>query len=142
MLEDLGSARSGDGIVLVVTRYEVPPAGAVEFLGRAREALAVLAAQPGFRGGRVGRATDEPRLWALTCEWESVGAYRRALGSYEVKVGVVPLMYGALDEPTAFEVLLAEGSGGAVTGATRRAADADEVGVGQTAGPRVRTDLG
>jgi hypothetical protein len=95
--------------VLVVTRYTVPEPEAESFLGRARAALAALAERPGYRSGRVGRAADEPTLWVLTTEWENVGSYRRALGGFEVKMTAVPLLSLAHDEPSAFEVLHADG---------------------------------
>ena len=57
------------------------------FAERARVALAAFAGRPGFRRGRVGRSVDEPAEWVLVTEWEGVGAYRRALSAYEVKVG-------------------------------------------------------
>jgi hypothetical protein len=127
--------------VVLSTRYCVPEAEGATFLAQARTALAVLIAQRGALQARVGRATDDPQLWIMTCEWESVGAYRRALGAYEVKLHAVPLMSGAIEEPTAFEVLLAVDPAGATSGPTRRAADAAEVGVGRASGPEVRTDL-
>ena len=97
--------------MLVVTRYRVDLAAAGDFLDRARAALAVLAARPGWRSGRIGRATDDPALWVLTTEWDSVGTYRRALSAYDVKVHAVPLLSLAIDEPTGFEVVVATGSG-------------------------------
>lgn len=92
--------------MLVVTRYRVEPADADDFLGRAAAALGALAARPGHIRGRVGSTTDDPGLWVMVTEWESVGAYRRALGGYEVKVHASPLMAQALDEAGAVEVLL------------------------------------
>ncbi len=41
----------------------------------------------------------------LTTQWEHVGAYRRALSAYEVKLHAVPLLSRAIDEPSAFEVV-------------------------------------
>ncbi len=133
---------TGEGRVVLSMRLRVAETGAASFLADTRAALAALSAQPGFLAGRVGRATDDPQLWLLTCEWESVGAYRRALGAYEVKMHAIPVMYRAIDEPTAFEVLRAVDPTGVSSGPTRRAADADEVGVGLASGPDVRTDLG
>lgn len=92
--------------MLVVTRYVVPVDEAEEFAGLARAALDALTARPGCTGGVVGRAVDDPALWTLTTTWESVGAYRRALSGFDVKVHAVPLMYRAVDEATAFEPLL------------------------------------
>jgi hypothetical protein len=82
-------------------------ADAPDLLDRARTALEVLSARPGFVRGRLGRATDDPTAWVLTTEWIGVGAYRRALSAYEVKVHASPLLALGRDEPSAFEVLLA-----------------------------------
>jgi quinol monooxygenase YgiN len=98
---------TGEEQVLVVTRYAVPPEEAAEFRERCRAALEALVACPGCTGGSAGPALDDPSLWVLSTTWESVGAYRRALSSYQVKLMAVPLMYRALDEPSAFESLLA-----------------------------------
>jgi hypothetical protein len=83
----------------------VPDLDTVEFRGRAMDALAALGEQAGFVRGHLGRNLDEPDLWVLSTEWESVGTYRRALSSYEVKTRAVPVMLHALDEPSAFDVL-------------------------------------
>jgi hypothetical protein len=116
--------------VLAVTRYRVPAEEAPQFLVRARDALEVLAARPGHLHGVVGRSTDEPDLWTLTTVWESVGAYRRALGAYEVKLRAHPLMYLAVDEPTAFEPLVESGPDGVLhERGSDRAADADTIGL-------------
>jgi len=132
--------------VLVVTRYEVPVERGAAFLAEARAALEVLAARPGYLAGRIGRATDDPTLWVLSMQWVGVGAYRRALSAYEVKLHGVPLLARAIDEPTAYELLHADGEGAEHVDAdgaarTRRAADADVVGVGDASAPIVRTDL-
>jgi hypothetical protein len=93
-------------VMIVVSRYVVPADEAVEFVRLARTALGAFAARPGFVAGRVGRAIDDGELWVLGTEWRDVGSYRRALGSYEVKLHAVPLMYRAVDEPSAYEDLL------------------------------------
>ena len=92
--------------MLVVTRYRVEADDRESFRTDARVALEALTARPGCIGGTVGRAVDDAALWTLTTWWESVGAYRRALSSYDVKLIAVPLMYRAIDEPTAFEALV------------------------------------
>ncbi len=67
------------------------------------EARRALAERPGYVDGTIGRNLDDPALWVLTTTWEHVGAYRRALSSYEVKLRAVPLLSRALDEPSAYE---------------------------------------
>jgi quinol monooxygenase YgiN len=68
-------------------------------------AVAVLEAQAGFEDASLGRNLDEPDLWVLVTRWRDVGSYRRALSSYDVKVGVVPVLSRAIDEASAFEVV-------------------------------------
>jgi hypothetical protein len=96
--------------------------GSADFPDRARAALAVLSARPGYLRGSLGRATDDPTLWVLLTEWVNVGSYRRALGAYDVKVHATPLLASALDLPTAFEPLLDVAPGGAVASRTSDAA--------------------
>lgn len=88
-----------------MSRYRVPEQDAVEFHGRGLEALNALAEQPGFVRGHLARSVDDRLLWSLTTEWVNVGAYRRALSSYDVKARAVPVMLHALDEPSAYEAL-------------------------------------
>lgn len=117
--------------MLAITRYRVPAEESEQFLARARTALEALAQRPGHRWGSVGRSTDEPTLWSLSTRWDSVGAYRRALGSYEVKLHAHPLMYLAVDEPSAFEELVTSEAGGALAEhGSDRAPDADSFDLG------------
>lgn len=76
-----------------------------EWLISLRAVASLFAQRPGCEVVSVGRAADDPTCWVLTSEWESVGAYRHALSSYEVKVHAVPLLSQAIDDPGAFEIL-------------------------------------
>lgn len=94
--------------MLVVTRLRAPGpdrADGEELRRGLLQALDILAAKPGYAGGEVGRNVDDPSLWVLTTRWRDVGSYRRALGSYEGKMHIQPLMVHALDEPSAYEVV-------------------------------------
>lgn len=102
--------------MLVVNRFVVDDEPT--FTSRAQAALAALAGRPGYLSGSFGRAVDEPDRWCLVTRWESVGAYRRALSAFEVKVEATPLLAESLDEPSAYEILLDAEPGGNVT-ATR-----------------------
>jgi quinol monooxygenase YgiN len=88
--------------VLVVNRFRAEDEA---FRGDLEAALAVLAVQTGCEDGRLGRNVDDPGLWVMVTRWRDVGSYRRALSSYDVKVGAVPLLSRAIDEPSAFEAL-------------------------------------
>jgi quinol monooxygenase YgiN len=89
--------------VIVLTRFRVPSSDDVQFVERARSAVAVLQTRAGFVSADVGRNVDEPDLWTVTTRWQNVGSYRRALQGNESKMVVVPLLSLAIDEPTAYE---------------------------------------
>lgn len=91
--------------MLVVNRFRVPAVFVAGFREQIEAAHALLAACPGYVSGQVGRNVDDPELWVLSTRWENVGAYRRALSTYDVKVGAVPLLSRAIDEPSAYEVV-------------------------------------
>jgi hypothetical protein len=96
--------------VLVVNRFQVEDGDATAFAEDVTRAHALLAARPGYVGGAVGRNLDDPTLWVLETRWANVGSYRRALSAYEVKLGAVPLLSRAIDEPSAYEVLGEDGA--------------------------------
>ena len=99
--------------MLVVNRFVVEDEPT--FRSRAEAALAALAGRPGYLSGAFGRSVDEPGHWCLVTRWQSVGAYRRALSAFEVKIEATPLLAESIDEPSAFEVLLEAEPGGNVT---------------------------
>jgi quinol monooxygenase YgiN len=100
-------------VIAAVHLRAEPDEPAVGFQARAAEALRALAARPGFLRGSLGRAADDEADWLLLTEWESVGAYRRALGNYQVKLLATPVLGRAEDRPSAFEQLLLIGPDGA-----------------------------
>ena len=91
--------------MLVVNRFRVPLDAGETFRAGLDAARAALAERPGYVDGRIGRNLDDPTLWVLTTRWENVGAYRRALSAYDVKLNAVPLLSRALDEPSAYELV-------------------------------------
>jgi heme oxygenase (mycobilin-producing) len=113
----------------VIAVVQLRPAGEADpaaFREQASIALRALADRPGFRRGSLGRATDDAEAWLLLTEWDSVGAYRRALGGYQVKLLGTPVLALALDQPSAFEELLRIDADGAEQESdSDRAPDAD-----------------
>lgn len=85
--------------MFAVTRLRVRDDDVPAFLTAADELLAALRARPGFLGGELGRAADDPQLFALCTRWDGVGAYRRGLSAAEVKIAGAPVWVHALDEP-------------------------------------------
>jgi heme-degrading monooxygenase HmoA len=126
-------------VVIVISRFRVDEAGAEEFLDRARRALDAFAACTGYERGRIGRAADDPGLWTVVTEWASVGAFRRSLSTFDVKVHAAPLLGESIDEPAAYEVIvgLDQAAGVADVAPSDRAADADITRIGEAATPHV-----
>lgn len=124
--------------MIVHSRFDVPEPEAAAFQPEAEAALAALAGRPGFLRGRLGRSPDDPTVWVLATEWTGVGAYRRSLSAYDVKVHAAPLLGRARDEVSAFEILHAlDESGPVPTTRSGRAPDAATIGIGEAAGPGV-----
>ncbi len=91
--------------MLVVNRFRVSENRADEFRAQIEHVRSLLAACPGCLDDTIGRNVDDPELWVLTTRWADVGSYRRALSSYDVKVGAVPTLSQAIDEPSAYELV-------------------------------------
>ena len=94
----------------MVTRFRYDDTDADQARSELGSCLDAFAQRPGYLTGAVGRAVDDPQLWVLSTRWEHVGAYRRALSAYEIKLHVVPLLSQAIDEPSAYEILVGDGA--------------------------------
>ena len=112
--------------------YDVPA-----LVAQLRSCVALLSTKAGFINAHLARAIDDPELIILQLGWDTVGSYRRALSSYDVKVEVVPVMSQAIDEPTAFEVLHFRDASGVIDAPGALAADADSVSLGSAAADHV-----
>ncbi len=109
--------------MLVVTRHR--PAEGAAFVSAARSALATLRAQPGCESAELVRDIDDGDTYLLVTRWQGVGSYRRALSSFDVKVAAVPVLASAIDDASAFEVLISAEPDGLMEFTGDRAADAD-----------------
>jgi hypothetical protein len=116
--------------MLVVLRFTVSDGDESTFRRRAETAMTALSARPGYRRGGLSRAIDDAHCWLLLTEWDSVGSWRRALSSYDVKMSAVPLLSQASDEPSAYETLVVDDGAGVGLRelVSDRAPDADTAG--------------
>lgn len=124
----------------VVTRYRVADLNA--WLTDAREALAPLASQPLCLGADICASVDDPELTLIITRWASVGDYRRAMSSFEVKMYTVPLLSQSIDEPTTYEVLHHRSPEAVIDSISARAEDADIIGLGAAAAGHVASRIG
>ncbi len=99
--------------MLLVCRFAPAPDEVPAFLDRARQAIALLAVQPGCEGVELARALEEAGRWVLVARFVTVTAYRRALQPFDVREHVVPFLSEALtDEPGTYERGLVGGPDG------------------------------
>lgn len=123
--------------LIVISRFRVPAEQVAEFAATSRNAIAVLAGCDGFIEALLGQSTDEPDLLTITSRWQHVGAYRRALSTFEVKVSVIPFLSLAIDESSAYEIVHHRTEDSVVDSASGLAADAGSIGLGHAAGPGI-----
>ena len=123
--------------LLVVSRFRVAEEERAVFLAAAGRAVAALAAQSGCLAVSIGQSTDESGLIVIRSEWAGVGAYRRALSAFDVKVEAIPLLSSAIDEPSAYELVHHWTPAGLTVAPSGLAADAGAIGLGAAAAPSV-----
>ncbi len=97
-------------VVLVISRFRYDAGATEQAATELARCLTELGRQPGYLDGSVGRAADDPTLWLLYTRWHNVGSYRRALSAYDVKMIAVPLLSRAIDEPSAYEIIVGAGA--------------------------------
>jgi quinol monooxygenase YgiN len=95
---------------MVISRFRYDAEATEQATQELSICLEQLGAQAGFATGSIGRAIDDPTLWLLYTRWEDVGSYRRALSTYDVKAVAVPLLSQAVDEPSAYEIIVGDGA--------------------------------
>src|SRR4051794_29391247 len=100
-----------------VFRFDVPPADEPAFRAAAAPALAALRATLGCRSVELVRAVDDRDNWLLVGRWDGVGAYRRALSGFDVKMHAHPFLARARQEESSYEVVDGDQIPGAATGA-------------------------
>lgn len=128
--------------LLVITKHRVHPNEMASWTQSAKTAISPLAACAGCLGTEIGLATDEADLAVVVSKWENVGAYRRALSNFEVKMHSIPFLSTAVDESSAFELIHRNVTGQTTEFDAARALDADEIGLGEAAQEKSTDRLG
>ncbi len=89
-----------------MTRFIVPdetPESTADFIASGARLRAAFEARPGHVRSTLARAFEDPTRWVLVSEWTGVGAWRRALSAYDVRIEVMPLLAHAENEPAVYE---------------------------------------
>ncbi|MCE7011647.1 antibiotic biosynthesis monooxygenase [Kibdelosporangium philippinense] len=119
--------------MLLVCDFTVPDADSAEFSAQASRATELLTAQPGCVRAVIGRSADEPEKWAMTVEFTSVVAYRRAMSPFDVREHVIPFL--SRGDAAAYEIFATATDGKAEQQVSVVAADAAIAGPRDASGP-------
>nr|CEL21178.1 hypothetical protein [Kibdelosporangium sp. MJ126-NF4]CTQ96256.1 hypothetical protein [Kibdelosporangium sp. MJ126-NF4] len=119
--------------MLLVCGFTVPEAESADFSADAAKAMRLLTAQPGCVRAVLGHSADDPDSWALTVEFASVVAYRRAMSPFDVREHVIPFL--SRGEASAYEVLATATDGQTDQHVSVIAADAATAGPRDASGP-------
>lgn len=85
--------------MLAVTRFQGP---GVDFEERAARVVDFWRGCQGNLRVDLVQNLDDPELWAIVSEWDSVGSYRRSFQGYEAKMILTEVLLLAVDEPSAY----------------------------------------
>ena len=87
--------------------------------------------------GAIGQSTDDLELRTIATRWTNIGAYRRSLSSFDVRVTAIPLLSTAIDEPSSYELVHVRTTEGFVEAPSGLAADSEATRLGEAAGPDI-----
>ncbi|ALG07563.1 antibiotic biosynthesis monooxygenase family protein [Kibdelosporangium phytohabitans] len=119
--------------MLLVCGFTVPETESAEFSADAAKAMRLLTAQAGCVRAVLGHSADDPDRWALTVEFASVVAYRRAMSPFDVREHVIPFL--SRGDASAYEVHTTATDGQAGNRVSVVAADAGTAGPRDASGP-------
>ena len=122
--------------IAVIAQLVVPEGDRAQFdQGYAR--IGELVGQsPGFLSSELGQSTDSLQDLTLIHRWEGVGAYRKFLSRYEVKLEVIPFLSKFTKESVTVEIISDSQSDMSQSAASSLAPDAQTFDRGSIHGER------
>lgn len=109
------------------------------WLAEAERVLELFKQQSGFQSAKACLALDNDGLGLVLLQFDSVGNYRRALSAYEIKIAATEFLSRALDEPSAYEVLLALSVADTSHFISEKSPDAETIALGEAASARAQS---
>jgi quinol monooxygenase YgiN len=122
--------------IAVIVQLVVPGGARVQF-EQAYERMGELCAQsPGFLSSELGQSTDSLEDFTMIHRWADVGAYRKFLSRYEVKLEVIPFLSTFTKDSVTVEIIMDSQSDRVESGTSSLALDAQTFDRGSIHGER------
>ena len=91
--------------IAVIAQLVVPEGDRAQFDQGYVRVGELVAQSPGFLSSELGQSTDSLQDLTLIHRWEGVGAYRKFLSRYEVKLEVIPFLSKFTKESVTVEII-------------------------------------
>lgn len=124
----------------VVLRFNITES-TEEWFKEAQRVLGIFQRQPGFDSAKICLALDSDTSGLIFLHFDTVGNYRRALSSYEIKLEATQFLLRAIDEPSAYEVLFTMNQTETILFQSEKTADALEISLGDSASARAQSRI-
>ena len=122
--------------IAVVVQLVVPAAERARFEQGCERMVELCAESPGFLSSELGQSTDSLEDFTLIHRWADVGAYRKFLSRYEIKLEVIPFLSTFTKDSVTVEIIMDSQSDRVESGISSLASDAQTFDRGSTHGER------
>ena len=122
--------------IAVVAQLVVPAAARAQFEQGSERMMELCAQSPGFLSSELGQSTDSLEDYTVIHRWADVGAYRKFLSRYEVKLEVIPFLSTFTKDSVTVEIIWDSQSGRGESGTSSLARDAQTFDRGSIHGER------
>lgn len=122
--------------IAVIAQLVVPAAERARFEQGCERMVELCAESPGFLSSELGQSTDSLEDFTLIHRWANVGAYRKFLSRYEIKLEVIPFLSTFTKDSVTVEIIMDSQSDRVESGTSSLALDAQTFDRGSTHGER------
>ena len=120
--------------IAVIAQLVVPAAERARFEQGCERMVELCAESPGFLSSELGQSTDSLEDFTLIHRWADVGAYRKFLSRYEIKLEVIPFLSTFTKDSVTVEIIMDSQSDRVESGTSSLASDAQTFDRGSTHG--------
>lgn len=122
--------------IAVIAQLVVPAAERARFEQGCERMVELCAESPGFLSSELGQSTDSLEDFTLIHRWANVGAYRKFLSRYEIKLEVIPFLSTFTKDSVTVEIIMDSQSDRVESGTSSLALDAQTFDRGSIHGER------